>query len=143
MKRKFLILTMIGFLLISGCAALRVVDTDQQNARSVVDIVTLAAIEQATDRQVTARKIIQAAEDARTWIDFDGVTIEDLVVKARARLAVSDLELSSKAALTLLITRLESSITEKVGAGLLDPDAKVTVNRLLDWIVVSAQAYAS
>ena len=128
-------------LMLSACSVLDVVDDHEMGARALVDIATLAAIERSSDRPATALRVIQAAEDARTWLDFEGVTLNELATTARARIATSDLELSGKVALNALVDILAFEISTRVEAGLLDAEAKITVNRMLDWVIRSAQAY--
>ena len=103
---------------------------------------TLYAIEQSRDRTARAIAIIKAAEELRTFIDFNAVTLDELVDRARLRIARSDSELSEKAGLTLLLNRAERLLRDRVAAGELDPGDKATVNELLDAIIASARAYA-
>ena len=139
---KTVLLSLAIGLSVVACGVLDAVQDNQAGARAIVEIATLAAIEQSSDRAATARRVIQAAEDARTWLDFDGVTLDELAFKARERIASSSLELSSKASLNLLVGMLEDEISARVADRTLDYEATVTVNCMLDWIITSAQAYA-
>jgi outer membrane murein-binding lipoprotein Lpp len=143
MKITVLFAALVGaFASLAGCSSFDTLDEHETGARMVVEVATLAAIERSSDRAATANRVIAAATDARAWIDFDGVTLEELAAKARTRIAGSDLELSEKAGLNALVTILQEEISANIEAGALDPQTKVTVNRLLDWVVASAQAYA-
>lgn len=127
--------------LLAGCGLPKTI-VQSEGLSDALDIAILYAIEQSGDRQTTAREIIEEAEELRTFIDFSAVTLEQIVDKARQRIAQSDKEFSEKAALNLVLKRAKRAISDKVSAGELSPDDKLTVNRLLDAIVASAQLYA-
>lgn len=128
--------------LLFGCSTVSSIGQSDTGARVVVEIATLATIEQSNDRAVTAQRIIQAATDLQSWFDADGVTVEDLATEARVRIVASDLELSQKAALDALVTILAAEISARVSAGVLDPATRLTVNTMLGWVATAARAYA-
>lgn len=128
--------------LLAGCGVLQTINENEMVARDAMTIVTYAAIEQSNDRPHTARDIVAAAKDAKTWLDLDGVTIEELASKARQRIAESDRELSEKAGFTLLLNRADAELKKRISEGALDPNAKVTVNAVLDWVIDAAAVYA-
>lgn len=130
-------------MLMGGCTTLDTINENEQAVRSAINISTLATIEQSTDRAATAAKILKAAKDAKQWIDFEGISAQEVVVRSRARIAQSDLELSQKAALSLLVDIAEAKIADAISQGRLDAEQTVTVNKLLDWIIQSATAYAA
>jgi hypothetical protein len=143
MKVTVLAAALIGAVVsLAGCSTLDSLDEHETGARMVVEVATLAAIERSSDRAATATRVIAAATDAKAWLDFDGVTLEQLAAQARQRIAGSDLELSEKAALNVFVNILQEEISANIEAGALDPQTKVTVNRVLEWVVASAQAYA-
>lgn len=141
MKAKTLV-AVAAAMLLSACGTLQTIGENDTVARDALTIVTYAAIEQSNDRADMARDIVAVAKDAKTWIDFDGVTINELADKARQRLAQSDRELSEKAGLTLLLNRAEALLKKRISEGVLDPNAKVTVNAVLDWVIDAASVYA-
>ena len=142
MKAKILVIC-AAVAAVAGCGVLQTISDNEMVARDAITIVTYAAIEQSSDRADTASDIVAAAKDMKTWIDFDGVTIEELANKLRQRIAASDRELSEKAGLTLLLNRAEAELKKRVSEGVLDPNAKVTVNAVLDWVIDAASVYAS
>ena len=125
--------------ILAGCSTL-----EKQPVASalVIQSATLYSIEQSSDRAETARRIIAAAEDAKKLMDFEGVTVDELVAKTRARLAQSDRPLSEKAALNALLVVADQYIRDKINAGVINPQDKLTVNSVLDAIINSAKAYA-
>ncbi len=131
-----------SLMLMGGCATLDTINQNEAVARSEINIATLAAIVQSSDRAATAKGVVTAAEDAKRWIDVDGVSIKDAAAKVRVRIAQSDMELSRKAVLNLLVDLAETKIDDAIKAGKLSADQLVTVNKLLDWVIQSAQAYA-
>lgn len=126
---------------LTGCGTLQPL-TESDTFRDTLDIATLYAIEQSSDRTAKAIAIIKAAEDVRTFMDFNAVTLDELVDRARLRIIRSDSQLSEKAGLTLLLNRAERLLRDRLISGELDPAGKATVNELLDAIIASAQAYA-
>lgn len=137
------VLISVATLMLCGCPGmLQTINENAQTARDVMDIATLYAIEQADDRAAEARAIIAEAKDFKRWVDFESVTFDELVAKARERIARSDRELSEKAGLNILLRRADALLRDQVSAGVLTPDDKATVNELLDWIIESASVYA-
>ena len=136
------VLVAAAITLVGGCGVLQTISENAQTARDVMDIATLYAIEQADDRAAEARAIIAEAKDFKRWVDFESVTFDELVAKARERIARSDRELSEKAGLNILLRRADALLRDKVSAGALTPEDKATVNELLDWIIESASVYA-
>lgn len=128
-------------LALSACGTLQTLN-ESATFHDTLNVATLYAIEQSRDRTARAIAIIKAAEELRTFIDFNAVTLDELVDRARLRIARSDSELSEKAGLTLLLNRAERLLRDRVAAGELDPGGKATVNELLDAIIASARAYA-
>lgn len=133
--------TLILSLALSACGTLQTLN-ESATFYDTLNVATLYAIEQSRDRTARAIAIIKAAEELRTFIDFNAVTLDELVDRARLRIARSDSELSEKAGLTLLLNRAERLLRDRVAAGELDPGDKATVNELLDAIIASARAYA-
>lgn len=141
MKRAIAVLACAAVLALAGCETLKTI-SKSEDARDVITVATLYAIEQSSDRPAKAVAIIAAAEELKVVIDFRAVTLDDLVAEARARIARSDSELSEKAGLLFLLNRAERLMRDRIHAGELDPDAKATVNELLDWVIQAARAYA-
>lgn len=130
-----------ALLLLAACSGLPTIGQDDTGARALVEIATLAAIEQSDDRADAAARVIAAATEARTWLDLEGVTLDEIATRVRARIVASDLELSQKAALNTLVNILAAEISAQVDVGQIDPATRVTVNKLLGWVVSAAQAY--
>jgi hypothetical protein len=137
MLRKFA--TLVATLLLVGCATIR---ENPVPALVGIQSATLFVIEQSSDRQAKARDIIAAAEDAKKLLDFDAVTLDQLVARVRERIASSDRELSEKAGLSGLLTISQAWLQDRISDGTLSPEDRATVNDVLNTIIQSAQAYA-
>jgi vacuolar-type H+-ATPase subunit E/Vma4 len=137
MLRKFA--TLVATLLLVGCATIR---DNPVPALVGIQSATLYVIEQSSDRKAKARDIIAAAEDAKKLLDFEAVTLDQLVARVRERIANSDRELSEKAGLSGLLTIAQTWLQDRISEVTLSPDDKATVNDVLSTIIQSAQAYA-
>lgn len=140
MKKVLTLIAALAAVMIAGCAT---VEKHQIASSVVIQGLTLKAIEESSDRSEKANEILEAAEAARVMLDLEGVTLDQLTLKMRRRIAQSDSELSEKLALNALVDAAEDLIAKRINDGLLDPQAKVTVNQVLDWIIGAAEAYAT
>lgn len=140
---KRVILAIAATVALSACGSLQTTVESQSTADALM-IATLYAIEQSADREAEARKIIREAENAKAELAnaSDAVTADRLIAEARARIAQSDGDLSKKAALNLLLDRLDDRIRALIRGGAIDPAALVTINKLLDVVINAATAYA-
>jgi hypothetical protein len=127
-------------LILSACGTLGAIG-ESGSALAAINISTLAAIENSSDRVKTAREIIDAALQAKSALET-GATFATLVAQTRVRIAHSDAELSQKAALHLLLDRLTREVEQRISAGTIDPDEHTSVNLLLDAVIAAARAYA-
>jgi hypothetical protein len=133
------LIPVVATLLLVGCATIR---DNPVPALVGIQSATLYVIEQSSDRKAKARDIIAAAEDAKKLLDFEAVTLDQLVARVRERIANSDRELSEKAGLSGLLTIAQTWLQDRISEGTLSPDDKATVNDVLSTIIQSAQAYA-
>lgn len=127
---------------LAGCTSLSSLGQSDAAARTLIEIATMAAIEQSHDRVATATEVARAANEAKSWLDLSGVTMTELAAKARERIAASKAELSEKAALNALVNVIEAQVSAQVTTGAIDPQVRVRLNTVLDWIIGAARAYA-
>lgn len=127
--------------LIAACSTIQTI-ADSTGARDAIQIATLFAIEQSSDRQATAREIIEVAQDAKAAFEVRGVSLDAIVDEVRERIARSDAELSKKAALNILLTRAERELRGRIEAGEVPAETRLRVNEFLDWIIDNARVYA-
>jgi|HigsolmetaAR206D_1030411.scaffolds.fasta_scaffold00654_22 hypothetical protein len=127
--------------LIAACSAVQTI-AESNGARDAIQIATLFAIEQSSDRKAAAREIISEAENAKSAVELFGAPVDELIDRARSRIAASSAELSTKAALHLLLNRAESELRKRIDEGDISINERVRINRVLDWIIEAASAYA-
>lgn len=140
MKKALALIVACVAVTVVGCGTIQ---KHQLASSVVIQGLTLRAIEESGNRAEKANAILSAAEDARVMLDMEGVTLDQLTAKMRQRIAQSDSELSEKLVLSSLVDVAEQTIDAKISDGMLDPEAKVTVNQVLGWIIMSARAYAT
>jgi hypothetical protein len=119
---------------LSGCASFSGSTTE----KLVVQVATMKFIE---SNPANADRIEQAAAEARTWLDADGVTLADLERAMMNRIAASDLEPSDRLLASALVEVVADEIDVRIGAGVLDPERKATVNTVLGWVEQAASFY--
>jgi hypothetical protein len=131
--------------LMVGCSTFeKHIDTE----KLIVQVATMKVIEvgdNAEVRHLRAQKIISVAEDARTWLNTDGVNLGDLRAKITERLDKLDLAPSDRILATLLIDRVIIGLNDRLVNGVklpVPPEEFVyQVNTVLAWVVGAARLY--
>ena len=119
---------------LSGCASLQGSATE----KLVVQAATMKFIEANPGE---ADRIEKAVTQARVWLDTDGVTIADLRSAMQARIDGSDLAPSDKLLATALADVVAAELDVRIGAGVISPEKKQTVNTVLGWVEQAAAFY--
>jgi hypothetical protein len=119
---------------LSGCASFQGSTTE----KLVVQAATMKFCEANTGN---CDRIEKVAAQARVWLDTDGVTIGDLRSAMLERVNSSDLLPSDKLLATALVDVVAAEIDVRIGAGVLDPEKKATVNTVLGWVEQAAAFY--
>jgi outer membrane PBP1 activator LpoA protein len=109
----------------------------------VVQAATMKFIESSDDRAAKAARIAKAADQARVWLDTDGVTIADLQTAMLERIAAADLEPSDKLLASALVEVVVSELNVRIGAGVISPEKRATVNAVLAWVEQAASFYST
>lgn len=124
--------------LLQGCAS---VNTQSATQKLVVQAATMKFIEASDDRAAKAKRIVDAADQAKIWLDMDGVSIADLQAAMSQRIAESDLEPSDKLLASALVEVIVADLDARIGAGVLSPESRATVNTVLGWVEQAAGFY--
>lgn len=140
MKKVIALCAALVAVSIGGCGT---VQKHQLLSSAIIQSATLRAIEGSGDLEAKAQQIIEATEDARVMMDMQGVTLADLATRMVDRIDTSDMPLSEKTLLKGVVGAVTMSVNARIGEGILDPEDKVTLNQVLDWIAIAAQAYAT
>ena len=136
---KFLYLILAAMVL-AGCAML------EENPASVglaVQVATMKVIEEnePEHRDERAERILAMAGEARTFLDLEEVTIPALRAAIDARLAELELEPSDRALADLLVDAIAYELEERLGEGILSPEDRETVSRVLSSVETAARIY--
>lgn len=112
-------------------------------AKMAVQQATLRYIEASPQAQTTQRALqtVRFAKDAKTWVDTDYVTVPALATAAKDRLAQLDLSPSDRLLARQLVDTIELELQQRLGQQGLSPDARVTVNQVLEWVIEAANVY--
>lgn len=133
---KSLIVSFVAVLALSGCATL---GTGSAGEKLVIQAATMKVIEADEDRTAKAAKIRAAVDQARVWLDMDGITLADLRSAMLAR--IGGLEPSDRLLAAALIDAVAVELEARIGDGILDADKRVRVNAVLSWIAEAASFY--
>jgi hypothetical protein len=131
MKKLLLALVAIG---LTSCASSPVQDLGLQ-------YIVAKTIEQSSDPAKLATRVVRAAEDAKILIDLKPLTPAELQVVLLERLAKSDLSPADKLLLSALVSSGVSYLAQRIEAGNLPEDFKLTANRLLSLVSAAAGVY--
>lgn len=134
------ILALSSLLVLTGCASLGTSDTSE---KLIVQAATMKFIEASDDRAAKATRIARAADQARVWLDTDGVTVADLKVAMLERIAAADLEPSDKLLASALVEVVVAELSVRIGEGVISPEKRATVNAVLGWVEQAASFYAT
>lgn len=130
----------VAALAVSACAMTP--DTERRD-RLAVQSATMALIERADIPAEKAERIADAVDKARTLLSLAEVSVQDIRVALSARIAERAEHLSplEKLAANELIDAIASEVEGRIGAGVLSPEQRVSVNKVLDWVEVATVFY--
>lgn len=140
---KRILIAAVMAVALGGCASL---DTSGASEKLIVQAGTMKFIEAGGDapveRAAKAARIAKAAEQARVWLDTDGVMIADLQVAMLERIAAADLQPSDKLLASALVEVVVAELNVRIGEGVISPEKRATVNAVLGWVEQAASFYA-
>ena len=138
---KQLILAFLTVAFLSGCALLETVETSPTAAKLTVQQATIRVIGTDMDR---AARVLEIAAQTRGMIEVDAVTVSLVDEFIRVQVDWSKLDLPDAQLLAMLLDELRDRLAEKLGDGLISPEDKVSISKVIDWVEDSArltQAY--
>lgn len=109
-----------------------------------VQVATMKYVEREQDpatRAERAARVVAVVDQARVWLDTDGVTLADLQAAAIRRLQEKNLEPSDLLLATALVELVATELNTRIGEGVLNPEKKVTINTFLSWVEQAARFY--
>lgn len=109
--------------------------------RVVVQASVMHVIETAGRPAEKAQRIVDAVALARTLLTDTTVTVGTLRSALLARVAQRDLPMSEKLLALEVINTLSDEVEKRVGAGMLDANALLSINTVLTWVSDAATLY--
>jgi len=107
----------------------------------IVQVSAMKYIEDGEDRAGRAAAVIEEVQRAKVLIDFDGVTLDQIKGAVLDRLKERSLNPSDMLLAMAIVDMASAELDVKLGAGILSPEQKVTVNEVLGWVEQAASFY--
>lgn len=126
-------------LALAGCASLSS-PSNTTGERLGVQLATMTLIEHSGQPAAKAVRVVEAVKAVRTLLD-DNTSVGKLRSALLARIAQENPSPAERLAAVELVNALADEIEKRLGAGLLSPDAIVSVNTVLSWVEDAAGAY--
>jgi hypothetical protein len=124
------------FLFLTGCAVLETVEQNPMVAQLTVQQATLRVIDEDPDK---AMRALEITRDVREMISVDSVTVALLDDFIRVQIDWSKLSLADAQLLMMLLEQLKVELAKRMGEGVLSPEQKVSIDRVIDWVEDSAK----
>jgi len=132
---KYLILTILMAVAVTGCSLLATVSEDRNQL--AVQYATLKIIERP---DVDAGRVVELVEKARAYVeDGASVTVSALASAARDRLRDSSLSPADRILIDAILTRAQERLESEIGGGVLAEDQRLQLLTVLDWIEGAAR----
>lgn len=95
----------------------------------------------AAERIGRAQDVAKVVVSVKSMVSDGSASISQLHQYAMAKVNAAKLNPSDKLLATALVDVAVQELSARVSTGVLDPDARVAVHRLLDWVAAAAAAY--
>ena len=138
-----IVLATLALSLLPACAALT--NPNSQLAEQIaVQYATGKYIENEATvdaRLARARQVKAVAASLKAVAASDSATVDQLRSLAMSKVAKANLAPADRVLATTLVEVAVQELAKRVDTGALNPDARVAVARLLDWVIAAANAY--
>lgn len=136
MKKAAAILFAFMFPFLAGCALLQSVEDSPMMAKLTVQQATLRVINDDPDKAV---RVLEITRDVREMMTVDSVTLAVLDEFIEFQIRWEKLSTADEQLLRMLLQEMQDRLAEKFGQGLLTPEDKVSISKVIDWIEDAAQ----
>jgi len=127
----FLIAAMV---LVAGCAFLK---SDAPTARLTVQYATLKVIGDDAGKR---DRVIAIAEDALTRLDSTPeATVTAIISGVREQVPWAKLDEADKLLVDVLLAELEVQLTDRLGGGVLNEEARLAAATVAKWVIAAAK----
>ena len=143
MINKLIVFVFAVFLMISGCAAVERVGGNETSSRIAAQQATSRVIEQADVPEQRAERIYTVVQKARDYVraDDEGILLSELDSKVRDYIDWQSLSQSNQDLLDMVLIVAKRELDDRIEDGIIDPEQRVTVNTLLDWVESTVERY--
>lgn len=125
--------------LATGCATLQ---SNSPIMQSAVQTATMAVLsENPEKREERARIVVEMVDYAQDLVDVTGPSVPELKAAVMARLDEREMPPERKLLAMNLINLIDAYLQQSVASGELNPEQRVTVNRVLGWVEEAAKVY--
>jgi hypothetical protein len=123
---------------LTACAS---TPSGQRAERIVVQAAVLHVIERSSIPSAKAQAIVGAVKLVHTLLLDDNASVSALRSALLSRVAERDLPPAEKLVALEVVNALSDEVERRVGSGILSPDAVLTVNTVLDWVLDATALY--
>ena len=143
MINKLIVFVFAVFLMVSGCAAVERVGDSETSSRIAAQQATSRVIEQADVPEQRAERIYTVVQKARDYVraDDEGILLSELDSKVRDYIDWQSLSQSNQDLLDMVLIVAKRELDDRIEDGIIDPEQRVTVNTLLDWVESTVERY--
>jgi hypothetical protein len=138
MKNSTVLLILMVALFSSGCANFNFDDT---GTRVAIQVATGQYIESSGLPSERAQSVIDEVNKARTFLDVEFITVEEIAENFKQRLVEKGLSPSEMVLAITLIDMIQASIDEKIDVGQVSPEYLVRINGVLNIVEDMAKVY--
>jgi membrane peptidoglycan carboxypeptidase len=98
-------------------------------------VIQYAVLKVVGDNPEKAQRVSKVAHDAKTFLNGDGVTLAALQAAVHDKIDWTKLDAADTLLVNALLAEVDRQLQINLGAGVLNPEALVQVNAVLDWII--------
>ena len=129
---KKTLMLVIAALVLAGCATDGSGPPSKLTEQLVIQYAVLKVLDNDPER---AQRIGEIARDAKTFLNGNAVTIGALQAAVHDKIDWTKLDAADTLLVNALLAEVDRELVIRVGDGVLNPDALVQVNEVLDWII--------
>jgi hypothetical protein len=126
------VLLVLAVATLEGCA---VIEQSPMTAKLTVQQATLRVIGEDVER---AERVIALTGQISGYVEYEEITVELIDSYLRSQIDWPKLSLADAQLLVMLLDELRLRLDARIGDGVLDPNDKVVIQTVLDWVADAA-----
>ena len=151
MKRALGTFVLTLVMLLTGCSAIKMLsDDDPRNDLAItvaVQYTTMKVIENGSDTESRAQRIIDILDDAKRFImDHDQVAVEEIKEQIQRKIPYEKLDSADTLLINTMLNQLSFRLSARVNNGsdnFVDPEMLVSLNKIHSTITKTASLYVN